>query len=78
MSDSIGNPTTVTNVVNGVIQEQTAAQISAQYGAGNVKTASRSFAINHKGLHVNFFKGMPVVCDAALIAALAATGAPVA
>ncbi len=77
MSDYTGAPTTVTNVVNGVHQELTAAQVSTAYGSGNIKTPTKNFTLNYKGLHINGFKNIPIVCDAALLAALAAVGAPV-
>lgn len=78
MADSRGNPNTISNVApNGVLQELTPAQASTVYGGGNIKTPTKNFTLNYKGMHVNGFKGVPLVCDAALLAALAATSAPV-
>ncbi len=77
MSDFTGNPNTVTHVVNGQISELTPAQISTVYGSGNIKTPTKNFTLSYKGIHLNCFKNIPIVCDAALIAAFAATGAPV-
>lgn len=77
MSDYTGAPTTIGNVINGVHQELTPAQAATAYGAPNVKTPTKNFTLNYKGMHLNGFKGIPIVCDAALLAALAATGAPV-
>ncbi|QBP09368.1 hypothetical protein [Cupriavidus metallidurans] len=78
MADYQGNPNTVPHAAgNGQMQELTAAQISAKYGAGNVKTPTRNFSINYRGQHIVGYKNVPIVCDAALLAALAATGAPV-
>lgn len=77
MADANGAPNTTPNMINGVEQELTPAQASTLYGSGNIKTPTKSFSLNYKGLHMNFFKGVPVVCDTALLAALAATSAPV-
>ena len=77
MSDYTGAATTVSNVVNGVHQELTAAQTSTAYGSGNIKTPTANFTLPYKGSHVQGRKGIPLVCDAALRAALSAAGAPV-
>lgn len=61
----------------GVTQQFTVAQMGTQFGAGNIKTATTSFTFNQNGHFVNFTKGRPVFCDAALLAKLAALGAPV-
>ena len=78
MADYTGNPTSVPHATGvGVLQELTPAQITTKYGAGNIKTPTKNFTLNYKGLHLNCFKNMPIVCDAALLAAFAATNAPV-
>jgi hypothetical protein len=64
------------NVNSGVTQALTPSQMMAQFGS-SLRTASRSFGITFRGHHIAFNKGVPVVCDAALIAALTAAGAPV-
>lgn len=78
MSDSTGAPNSVPHAVGtGQLQELTPAQVVTKYGAGNVKTPTKNFTLNYKGLHMNCFKGIPIVCDASLLAALVATSAPV-
>lgn len=68
---------TVANHANGVVGAYSPAQITAAYGAGNVKTASKNFVFHYRGHSVTFHKGVPVVVDAGLAAALAAASAPV-
>lgn len=68
---------TVPNMVNGTLQQLTPAQLATQYGAGNIRTPSKNFALNFRGHHVQFASGVPVVVDAKLAAALTAVGAPV-
>src|SRR5579864_2590204 len=74
-------PDTASNTVGsgtGQHQELTPAQLIAKYGAGNVKTSSVNFAFPWQGSHIHFRKGVPVVItEPALLAALAAAGAPV-
>lgn len=78
MADFQGNPNSLPHVSSsGVLQELTAAQAATKFGAGNIKTPLKNFTLNYKGLHMNCFKNVPIVCDAALIAAFAATSAPV-
>lgn len=78
MSDSYGNPNSIPHAVgNGQLQELTPAQVSTKYGSGNIKTPTANFNINYKGMHLVGYKGVPIVCDAALLAALTAAGAPV-
>ena len=78
MADSNGNPNSVPHAVgDGTLQELTAAQASTKYGSGNIKTPTKNFTLNYKGMHMNCFKNVPIVCDAALLAAFAATGSPV-
>ncbi len=78
MADSQGNPNTVPVVVgNGQLQDMTPAQISTKYGAGNIKTPTKNFTLNYQGIHMQCFKNVPIVCDATLLAAFTATGAPV-
>lgn len=78
MSDYTGSPTSIPHAAAiGQLQELTAAQISTKYGAGNIKTPTKNFSINYKGQHIVGYKNIPIVCDAALLSALAAFGAPV-
>lgn len=78
MADNTGTPNTIPHAAgNGQIQELTAAQITTKYGAALIKTPTKNFTLNYRGMHLACFKNIPVVCDAALIAAFAATGAPV-
>lgn len=78
MADFQGNPNTLPNAAaNGVMQELTAAQAATVYGSGNIKTPTKNFTLNYKGLHMNCLKNVPIVCDAALIAAFAASSSPV-
>ncbi len=78
MADFQGNPNTVSNVsANGTIQELAPAAVATVYGAGNIKTPTRNFTLNYKGIHLNCIKNVPIVCDAALLAAFTATSAPV-
>lgn len=78
MADYMGSPNTIPHAAgNGQLQELTAAQISTKYGSGNIKTPTANFSINYKGQHLVGYKNIPIVCDAALIAALTAAGAPV-
>lgn len=79
MSDYTGAPTTVSNVAaNGVMQELTAAQMASALPAGyTIKTPTKNFTLSYKSTHMNCFKGIPIICDAAILAALTATSAPV-
>lgn len=70
-------PDNVANASRGVVGNLTAAQVMTTYGAGNVKTASKTFTFHYKGHSVSFPKGVPVVVDAGLAAALLAANAPV-
>jgi hypothetical protein len=78
MADYTGTPNTTSLVnTNGIQSEASAAQVTTIFGAGKIKTPTKNFTLNYGGLHLNGFKGVPLVCDTALLAALAATGAPV-
>lgn len=68
---------TVANHSNGTVGNLTPAQVTATYGSGNVKTASRTFSIHYNGHVVTFPKSVPVVVDAKLAAYLTAGGYPV-
>lgn len=68
-----GYPHHVANVL-GLL---TSAQLSTAYSGSTVKTATKDFSMPYKGHVVGFNRGQPVVCDAAMVAALAAAGAPV-
>ena len=71
-------PTTVAHAMgNGQHAPLTPAQITTKYGSGNIKTPTKNFSITYMGLHIVGYKNIPIVCDAALLAALAACGAPV-
>lgn len=61
----------------GVTRSYTVAQMNTLYGAGNVKTPTASFVLPWNGVSLNFVKGLPVFCEPALLAKLAALGAPV-
>lgn len=78
MADNTGTPNTIPHAVgNGQIQELTAAQLTTKYGPSNIKTPTKNFVLNYRGAHMTCRKGIPIVCDAALLIALAAIGAPV-
>lgn len=70
-------PDTIADHANGVTGSQTPATLATKYGAGNIKTASKNFTIHYRGHSVHFVKGVPVVVDVGLAAALAAISAPV-
>lgn len=70
-------PDTVPYVAGGITQQLTAAQMNTAFGAGNVKTATKTFSIVVGGHTVSFVKGVPRACDAALLAALIAHNCPV-
>ncbi|PUA19587.1 hypothetical protein [Glaciimonas sp. PCH181] len=68
---------TVPYVASGVTQQLTPAQMNATFGAGNVKTATKSFSIVQNGQTINFIKNVPRYCDAGLLALLVLHNAPV-
>lgn len=70
-------PVAVPCITNGVISNLSASDMSARFGAGNIKTASAPFVIHHRGHTIAFAKGVPMVVDAALASALTAANAPV-
>lgn len=70
-------PETTTVSINGVHANLSSAQVTTAFGAGNVKTASKSFTIAYNSHQVQFRAGVPMVVDAKLAAALVAAGAPV-
>lgn len=73
ITDSIAH-----TAANGQHQELTAAQLSTKYGSGNVKTSSVNFAFPWRGHVIQFRQNVPlVITDTALLAALAAAGAPI-
>ena len=61
----------------GQIAQLTPTQAAAQFGAGNIKTPTAHFTIEYAGQVVIGRKGVPMVVDAGLLAALTAAGAPV-
>ena len=65
-------------VAPGQIANLTAAQASTLFGAGNIKTPTAHFVISYRGQQIVGRKGVPMVVDAGLLAALTAAGAPVA
>lgn len=78
MADSRGNPNTICQVTsNGILAEISPATAATIYGAPNIKTPTKNFTLNYRGMHLNCFKNVPLICDAALLAALAAISAPV-
>ncbi|MDE2354167.1 MAG: hypothetical protein KGL17_04000 [Betaproteobacteria bacterium] len=77
MSDYTGAATTVPMVINGVHAELAPASVAAAVPGKTVKTPTKNFTITYQGLHISGMKGIPIVCDAAMLAALTATSAPV-
>lgn len=71
-------PETVPVQINGAESSQSVAQMTALFGAGNIRTATKTFSFHYRGHTVQFHKGVPVVVDAGLAAALTAASAPVA
>lgn len=63
--------------VNNVLGQLTAPQMAAAYPLLTAKTATKSFSLPYNGHVVFFEKGRPVMCDAGLLASLAAASAPV-
>ena len=70
-------PDTVAVVLNGVIQNHTAAQLVTLMGASAVKTPSSDFSAVIGGHLISFRKGVPFVTNPALLAALSAQTAPI-
>lgn len=77
MSDYTGAATTVPMVINGVHAELSPAAVAAAVPTKTVKTPTKNFSISYQGMHIAGMKGIPLVCDAAMLTALTATGAPV-
>lgn len=79
MSDYLGAATTVPAAVgNGQHAEYTPAQAASAFAsAGTIKTPTKNFTIMYLGRHIEGRKGIPMVCDAGLVAALTAHSAPV-
>jgi hypothetical protein len=79
MSDYTGAATTVPAAVgNSQIADYTPAQATAAFsGVGTIKTPTKNFTVMHQGRHVEGRKGIPLVCDAGLLATLTAQSAPV-
>ena len=76
MSSGTIYPSEVVGSVASLVTETlTPAQVIAQFGA-SAKTPTRAFVFTYRGQHIAFTKGVPVVCDDTLIAALTAAGAP--
>jgi len=66
-----------TDHLNNVVGMLTPAQLTTKYPAATLKTATKDFGFHFQGHTVNFLKGVPVMCAANLLAALAAASAPV-
>ena len=79
MSDYTGAATTVPAAVgNGQIADYTpAAATTAFASACTIKKPTKNFAVIHNGRVISGRKGIPIVCDATLLATLAAHNAPV-
>ena len=77
MSDYTGAATTVPNVIHGVQQELAPGAVAAAFPQNTIKTPTKNFSIVYQGLHINGTKNIPLVCDAQMLAALAACAAPV-
>lgn len=71
-------PDTVPVISGGVISNQTAAQLTATFGSGNIKTPTKNFSLNINGHTVAFRAGVPVVTDARMLALFTLHGCPVA
>ena len=71
-------PESVPFIANGVTQQLTPTQMNTAFGPSNVKTSTATFSLISNGHLVNFVKGVPRACDAALLAALIAHNCPVA
>ena len=77
---TIGSPTvldTVPVAIGSVIQNHSQAALTNVFGAGNIKTPTKSFSIFYNGHTLSFNKGVPFVADSALQATLTANSAPV-
>ncbi|WP_416052761.1 hypothetical protein [Cupriavidus basilensis] len=70
-------PDMVPSVVGGVVSNQTVAQMTTTYGAGNIKTPTKDFSLNVNGHTVGYRKGVPVVTNAALNALFTLHNCPV-
>lgn len=70
-------PDMIPSAVGNVISNQTVAQMTASYGAGNIKTPTKDFSLNVNGHTVSFRKGVPVPTNAALNALFTLHNCPV-
>lgn len=70
-------PDMVGVAVGSTISNQTVAQLTATYGAGNIKTPTKDFSLNVNGHVVAFKKGVPVVTNAQLNALFTLHNCPV-
>jgi hypothetical protein len=74
MSDYTGAGNTLPAAVgNGQISDLTAAQASTKFGAGNIRTPVANFTLIIGGHVMHGRRGVPILCDAAMLAALAGT-----
>jgi len=70
-------PDLIPSAVGKNIVNQTVAQMTATYGAGNIKTPTKDFSLNVNGRLVDYRKSVPVVTNAALNALFALHNCPV-
>lgn len=70
-------PDMIPSVVGRTVSNQTVAQMTATYGAGNIKTPTKDFSLSVNGHLVAYRKGVPVVTNAALNALFALHNCPV-
>lgn len=70
-------PDLIPSVVGNTVAAQTVAQMTATYGAGNIKTPTKDFSLNVNGHLVDYRKGVPVVTNPALTALFTLHNCPV-
>lgn len=59
------------------VSELTPTELTAKYSGSTLKTPSQNFAMPYNGIILNCRSGIPIMCDAALLAAFTASSAPV-
>lgn len=78
MSDYLGAPTsTPVAVGNGQHAELSSSQVASKFSGFTIKTPTKNFTFNVGANHVQAYKNIPLVCDAAMLAQLTAISAPV-
>lgn len=66
------------DMVNGGVQQLTAAELTSKYSGLTLKTPTKNFSITYRGVHISCLSGVPIMCDAGLLGAFTASSAPVA